>query len=74
MEECLAQAESLMQLHIHSNLAESRCYTLALGMDLIIDPMRRQATFKGELLDLTRKEFDMLFCLASHAGQILNRE
>lgn len=74
LEECLAQAKSLMQLYIHANPAESRCYTLAFGMDLIIDPMRRQATLRGEPLNLTRKEFDMLFCLASHTGQVLNRE
>lgn len=74
LEECLAQAQSLMELYIKSNPAESRCYTLAFGMDLIIDPLRRQASLKGEPLDLTRKEFDLLFCLASHAGQVLNRE
>lgn len=74
LEECLAQAESLMDLYIKSNPAESRCYTLAFGMDLVIDPMQRKATLKGEPMDLTRKEFDLLFCLASHAGQVLNRE
>lgn len=29
---------------------------------------------KGEQLNLTRKEFELLFCLASHAGQVLSRE
>lgn len=74
LEECLAQAQSLMQLYVEGNPVESRCYTLAFGMDLIIDPMCRQATLKGEPLNLTRKEFDLLFCLARHAGQVLNRE
>lgn len=74
LEECLAQAQSLMELYINANPVESRCYTLAFGAELIIDPARYQATLKGESLSLTRKEFDLLFCLASHAGQVLSRE
>lgn len=63
-----------MELYAQLHTSESRCYTLAFGMDLIIDPTRRQATLKGELLNLTRKEFELLFCLASHVGQVLTRE
>lgn len=74
VEECLAHAQSLMELYAQLHTSESRCYTLAFGMDLIIDPTRRQATLKGELLNLTRKEFELLFCLASHVGQVLTRE
>lgn len=74
LEECLAHAQSLMDLYMDLHITESRCYTLAFGMDLIIDPARHQATLKGEPLNLTRKEFDLLFTLASHAGQVLSRE
>lgn len=74
LEECLAQANALMQLYVELADQEKRCYTLAFGMDLIIDPVSHQATLKGEPLDLTRKEFDLLFTLASHAGQVLSRE
>lgn len=74
LEECLANAHSLMELYTQIHTSESRCYTLAFGMDLIIDPEHRQATLKGEPLNLTRKEFDLLFCLAEHAGQVLSRE
>ena len=74
MEECLAQSQALMRLYMELHGTEQRCYTLAFGMDLIIDPVRHQATLKGEPLDLTRKEFDLLFCLALHAGQVLSRE
>lgn len=74
LEECLAHAQSLIQLYSDLHTTESRCYTLAFGMDLTIDPVRRQATLKGEPLNLTRKEFDLLFTLASHAGQVLSRE
>lgn len=74
LEECLAHAQSLMELYAQLHTSESRCYTLAFGMDLIIDPVKHQATLKGEPLNLTRKEFDLLFHLASHAGQVLSRE
>lgn len=74
LEECLAQAQSLIGLYMQLHTSESRCYTLAFGMDLIIDPVKHQATLKGEPLNLTRKEFDLLFHLASHAGQVLSRE
>lgn len=74
LEECLAHAQSLMQLYTDLYTEEKRCYTLAFGMDLLIDPTRHQATLKGEPLNLTRKEFDLLFCLASHAGQVLSRK
>ena len=29
---------------------------------------------KGQQLELTKKEFDLLFCLAKHPGQVLSRE
>lgn len=74
LEECLAHAQSLMELYTDLHMAESRSYTLAFGMELVIDPVRHQATLKGEALNLTRKEFDLLFALASHAGQVLSRE
>lgn len=74
LEECLAHAESLMRLYMELHGKHQRCYTLIFGSDLIIDPSRHQATLRGEPLNLTRKEFDMLFCLASHAGQVLSRE
>lgn len=74
LETCLAYAQSLMELYSQLHTCESRCYTLAFGMDLIIDPVRHQVTLKGDALNLTRKEFDLLFHLASHAGQVLTRE
>lgn len=74
LEECLAYAQSLMELYMRLHVVESRYYTLAFGSDLIIDPVKHQAILKGELLNLTRKEFELLFFLASHAGQVLSRE
>lgn len=74
LEECLAQAESLIELYIRLHMVDNQCYTLAFGMDLLINPMRHQVLLKGNTLSLTRKEFDLLLYLANHAGQVLSRE
>ena len=74
LEECLAQAEALKQLYVELADKERRYYTLVFGKDLMIDPKSRKATLRGESLNLTKKEFDLLFCLARHAGQVLSRE
>lgn len=41
---------------------------------LVIDHTRREAWLKGQLIDLTGAEFDLLWLLASNAGRILSRE
>lgn len=74
MEECLAQAQALMQLYCELKPQQEVCYTLAIGKDLVVDPLTRQALLNGKDLRLTRKEFDLLFCLASNPGQVFSRE
>lgn len=74
MEECLAQAQALMQLYCELKPQQEVCYTLAIGKDLVVDPISRQALLNGKDLRLTRKEFDLLFCLASNPGQVFSRE
>jgi len=74
LEECLAQAEALMQLYIEAHPDSNLCYTLVFGKDLVIDPSTRQVFLKGKELNFTRKEFDLLFCLASNAGRVISRE
>ena len=41
---------------------------------MIIDPLARQVILNGEPLHFTRKEFDLLFCLASNPGQVFSRK
>lgn len=74
MDECFVRAKSLMRRYIELGGADSRCYTLAFGADLIIEPQYRRVTLRGERLELTRKEFDMLIYLATNAGLVLTRE
>ena len=39
-----------------------------------LDPFARTVTLDGEVLDLTRKEFDLLALLMGHAGTVVTRE
>jgi two-component system response regulator RstA len=41
---------------------------------LVVDAGNRQATMDGELVALTTAEFDLLWLLASHAGEVLSRD
>ena len=74
LEECLAQAQALMQLYCDLKPQKEVCYTLAFGKNLVIDPQTRHVLLNGRDLQFTRKEFDLLFCLASNPGQIFSRE
>ena len=74
LEECMAQAHSLMQLYVETAPQGKLCYTLAFSNDLLIDPETRQAFLKGKELKITRKEFDLLFWLASNPGKVFTRE
>jgi DNA-binding response OmpR family regulator len=40
---------------------------------LVVDPQRRSASLDGTLLDLSRKEFDLLAALAARPGQVVSR-
>ena len=51
----------------------SRVDPLRLGT-LELDPLRRRVRQGERLLDLTAKEFELLFCLASRRGEVLTRK
>lgn len=74
LEECLAQAQALMKLYCELKPQKDVCYTLAFGKNLIVDPITRQVQLNGKNLPFTRKEFDLLYCLASNPGQVFSRE
>lgn len=69
-EECLAQAHTLLRLYQDMNPQGELCYTLAFGKDLIIAPENRSVTLQGVELKLTKKEYDLLFWLASNPGKV----
>lgn len=70
----LALAQQLICANATSAKQGDYSYTLAFGGDLVIEPNRRQVYLKGKKINLTRKEYDVLFCLVSNAGKILSRE
>ena len=39
--------------------------------DIHLDPLKRRVTRRGEVIRLTRKEFDILHCLMSRAGRVV---
>lgn len=41
--------------------------------DLVVDPETRVATLEGQALDLSRKEFDLLYALATRAGRVVSK-
>jgi DNA-binding response OmpR family regulator len=41
--------------------------------DLVIDPEKRQVTLGGGAIDLTAKEFDLLYHFAQHPGRVFSR-
>lgn len=46
---------------------------LVIG-DLTIDPDAYMVTKRGETIELTHREFELLFYLAKHIGQVMTRE
>jgi len=70
---CVAQAARLIELYESSNDRAKECYPLTFGTELIINPLYRQVIADGMALELTRTEFDLLFCLAQHPGQVWSR-
>lgn len=42
--------------------------------DVTIDPERRQVRVRGELVELTKQEFDILYLLASRRGIVFSRD
>lgn len=74
LNELLAQARSLISLCTASSPLENHYYTLAFGTELIIDPTYWRVILNGQQVELTHKEFSLLYCLASHRGQVLSKE
>ena len=40
---------------------------------LTIDPLPREVRLRGELIDLTPREFDLLYWFARHPGEVFSR-
>jgi DNA-binding response OmpR family regulator len=72
--ELLARVEAVLRRQRRGAASgEEPAETVQSGA-LQIDVARREATYKGEALHLTNKEFDLLAHLARHPGRIFTRD
>ncbi|MGV0790855.1 response regulator transcription factor [Mycolicibacterium sp. XJ1819] len=67
--ELVARLHALLRRASH---ADGRSDTVTVG-PLTIDAARRLVFVRGERVDLTKREFDLLAVLAEHAGVVLSR-
>lgn len=74
--DCLLHAQALLRRYNGDTLQEKsqRKYTMVIFEDLFMDPSTRKATHNGKELELTRREFDLLYLLASHEGRVLEHD
>ena len=73
LEICEAQAQALIRLHTERGCSQSTNLFI-FGTDLIVDPSCRIVKEKGKILNLTRKEFDLLLYFVQNPKQILTFE
>ena len=69
----LRKAESLLQENIQQNKDEDKKDIIKVG-DLTLDLKKVEVKVKGEVINLTKKEFDVLRYLASQPGQVVTTE
>jgi two-component system alkaline phosphatase synthesis response regulator PhoP len=74
MKELSARIRALLRRHRPAAEAEAPCEPLFDLGDLMVDCGRREVRFRGQLVHLKPKEFDLLRYLVEHAGQVLSRE
>ena len=73
LEELTAQTKALLSLY-NSTSVKKPIHTLAFGTDLVIDPDFRMTFFKGTPINLTRREFDLLFFLAKNDKRVFTKQ
>lgn len=67
--ELLSRVRALLKRTEHERLGPGYA---ASGVE--VDPNSRRATVGGESIDLTAKEFDLLFYLVTNAGRVISRD
>jgi two-component system alkaline phosphatase synthesis response regulator PhoP len=72
--ELLARIETVLRRQRRADRQAGERHEETKIGQLTIDSGRRQASFAGEPLSLTTKEFDLLAHLATHPGRIFTRE
>lgn len=70
---CAAQASALIELYLESDEEVKKSVPVAFGTSLVIAPRYRQVLIQGAPLELTRIEFNLLYFMAKHPGQVFSR-
>ena len=70
--EVVARAKAVLRRAANAGGNGGSGASLTLG-DLTINPQTRQVVVAGQSVELTPKEFDLLWFLASHSGQVFTR-
>ena len=73
LQECVAQVKALLNLYFAAS-EKKTIRTIAYGTKFVIDPDFRTVFLKGKLIELSRREFDLLFFLASHDRRVFSRQ
>ena len=72
--ELLARVESVLRRERRAEATGDERVTEIRSGALVIDPTRHLATFDGEPMRLTTKEFELLAHLTAHPGRIFTRD
>jgi len=71
--ELLARVQALLRRQRRGGeAAASRKAKIGSG-GLVVDPEKRQATVRGQAIELTKQEFDLLYLLAARPGIVFSR-
>lgn len=70
---CIAQANALIKLYLESDEELGKSVPIAFGTSLVIAPRYHQVLMQGTCVELTRIEFDLLYFMAKHPGQVFSR-
>lgn len=73
-EEILAVIEAALRREQQNAQQRGESFSCVEYKDLQIDPLHRTVIMRNELIDLTAKEFDVLFFLASRVGTVFTKE
>lgn len=71
---CAAQTNALIELYLESDEEIRKSVPITFGTSLAIAPPYRQVLANGNPIDLTRKEFDLLYFFARRPGQVFSRD
>jgi DNA-binding response OmpR family regulator len=71
--ELVARVKAVLRRASSKPLAEAQAHPLAIGQ-IILNPSTRQVWARDEEVTLTAKEFDLLWFLMNHPGQVFTRD